>query len=373
MKDFLGHGITGFPKGAGEFHLSAAMLNAVFDYLQLADLSVDDGKLFLQGADGAVQCVMFHMLLNFVQRKTDFFHDQNGVQRIQLAPAVIAVAIVRIHVGRAEQTDFVVVNQCLSGNVLEFGELPNGKELIHYNPLDLIVSIQFMIQERERFFKEVVKMKSRIAAAWNGLAEGITVKKLVLIMAGAMICSFGIHNIHQRTNITEGGVIGLMLLIEHWLEISPAYITPVLDLSCYLLAWKYLGGQFIKVSIISTSCISAFYKVWEMFPPMLPDLSDVPLAAAVLGGLFVGIGVGLIVRQGGSSGGDDALALTISRVTCWRLSRAYLFTDLTVLALSLTYIPARRIVFSLVTVTISSYLIDWIKSWGMEAAVPADS
>ena len=106
---------------------------------------------------------------------------------------------------------------------------------------------------------------------------------------------------------------------------------------------------------------------------MLPDLSDVPLAAAVLGGLFVGIGVGLIVRQGGSSGGDDALALTISRVTCWRLSRAYLFTDLTVLALSLTYIPAGRIVFSLVTVTISSYLIDWIKSWGMEAAVPADS
>ena len=44
-----------------------------------------------------------------------------------------------------------------------------------------------------------------------------------------MICSFGIHNIHQRTNITEGGVIGMMLLIDHWLHLSPAYITPVLD------------------------------------------------------------------------------------------------------------------------------------------------
>lgn len=216
-------------------------------------------------------------------------------------------------------------------------------------------------------------MRSRIAAVWNRLAEGITVRKLILIMVGAMICSFGIHNIHQQTSITEGGVIGLMLLIEHWMEFSPAYITPVLDLSCYLLAWKYLGGQFIKISLISTSCISAFYKVWEMFPPMLPDLSDTPLAAAVLGGLFVGIGVGMIVRQGGSSGGDDALALTISRVTGWRLSRAYLFTDLTVLALSLTYIPAARIVFSLVTVTISSYVIDWVKSWGMDAVASADS
>ena len=77
----------------------------------------------------------------------------------------------------------------------------------------------------------------------------------------------------------------------------------------------------------------------------------------------MGIGVGLIVRQGGSAGGDDALALTISRVTHWRLSRAYLFTDLTVLALSLTYIPVGRIACSLVTVTLSSFLIDRIQDF----------
>lgn len=167
----------------------------------------------------------------------------------------------------------------------------------------------------------------------------------------------------SRTNITEGGVIGMMLLIDHWLHLSPAYITPVLDASCYLLAFKILGGNFIKMSLISTSCISLFYKLWEQFPPILPDLSGHPLIAAVLGGLFVGVGVGLIVRQGGSSGGDDALALVIAHLTHWRLSRSYLFTDLTVLALSLSYIPVRRIVFSLVTVTISSYLIDWIKDY----------
>lgn len=105
-----------------------------------------------------------------------------------------------------------------------------------------------------------------------------------------------------------------------------------------------------------------FYKIWEQFPPMLPDLSAHPLAAAVAGGLFVGVGVGLIVRQGGSSGGDDALALVISHVTRRRLSSSYLFTDLTVLCLSLSYIPVTRIAFSLVTVTISSFLIDAIKT-----------
>lgn len=206
-------------------------------------------------------------------------------------------------------------------------------------------------------------MQSRITTCWKKLTEGLTVRRVALIVLGAMICSFGIHNIHQRTNITEGGIIGLMLLIEHWLGVSPAYITPVLDVLCYLLAFKILGGQFIKMAAISTLCISGFYKVWELFPPMLPDLSAYPLVAAILGGLFVGVGVGLIIRQGGSSGGDDALALVISHAFHCRLSWSYLFTDITVLALSLTYIPVRRIVFSLVTVTISSWLIDWIKEY----------
>lgn len=214
-------------------------------------------------------------------------------------------------------------------------------------------------------------MNTRISKLWKQLTQDLTVKKLLLILPGAMICSFGIHNIHQRTSITEGGIMGLMLLLEHWLHISPAYLTPVLDIACYILAYRFLGGRFIKLSLLATLCVSGFYKLWEQFPPMLPDLSAQPLLAAILGGCFIGIGVGLIIRQGASCGGDDALALTISHVLHCRLSRAYLFTDLTVLAMSLSYIPLRRIAFSLVTVTISSYLIDWIQNWRKQKDAPA--
>lgn len=185
-------------------------------------------------------------------------------------------------------------------------------------------------------------------------------KKLLVILIGTAIASFGINNIHQQTDITEGGVIGLILLLNHWLHISPAFITPVLDITCYVLAFRYLGSSFIKTSMISTISVAIFFKIWELFPPMLPNLSDRPFIAAVLGGIFVGIGVGLIVRQGGSSGGDDALALVISKVTHCRISRAYLLTDITVLLLSLTYIPFSRIIFSLITVTVSSLLIDFV-------------
>lgn len=207
----------------------------------------------------------------------------------------------------------------------------------------------------------MVKNEKATLRGW--LLEGLTARRVLFILLGAMIATFGIHNIHHQVGITEGGVIGLMLFVDHWTGFSPAYITPVLDIACYILALQYLGGQFIKVSVLSTLSVSAFYKLWEQFPPMLPDLSSHPLLAAVLGGLFVGVGVGVIVRQGGSSGGDDALALVISKVTRWRLARAYLFTDLTVLALSLSYIPVVKIACSVVTVTLSSYLIDKVQTW----------
>ncbi len=76
----------------------------------------------------------------------------------------------------------------------------------------------------------------------------------------------------------------------------------------------------------------------------------------------MGTGAGLVIRQGGSTGGDDALALSISRLTGCRIFLAYLATDITVLLLSLTYIPLRRIGFSIVSVAISSLMVDFIKN-----------
>lgn len=207
------------------------------------------------------------------------------------------------------------------------------------------------------------KVISRPSVLVSALLKGVTWRTVGAIVLGAMLCSFGIYNIHRRVDITEGGILGLMLLVEHWFGISPALITPVLDGLCYVLAFRVLGGQFIKMSVLSTLCVSAFFRLWELFPPLLPDLSAYPLLAAIVGGLFVGLGVGLIVRQRGSCGGDDALALTIVHVTHWRLSRAYLFMDFIVLALSLSYIPIRRIVYSLATVLISSLLIDRVESF----------
>lgn len=203
----------------------------------------------------------------------------------------------------------------------------------------------------------------RIKQLLKNFMADFSTKQILLIILGAGIATFGIHNIHQQAGITEGGVIGLVLLLHHWFGFSPSITSPLLDLTCYLLAFRFLGGKFIKTSLVSTIFVALFYRLWEQFPPMLPNLTDTPLLAAILGGLFLGVGVGLVVRLGGSSGGDDALALSITHVTKVRISKAYLVTDLTVLTLSLSYIPFSRIIFSLCTVMISSYVIDFVKEF----------
>lgn len=196
-----------------------------------------------------------------------------------------------------------------------------------------------------------------------------TRKRLLTILLGAAILSFGLYNIHRRTNITEGGIIGLVLLMDHHFGVPPWITTVLFDGTCYFLGWRFLGSDFLRLSAAATLSVAGFLRFWELFPPVLPDLSPHPLLAALLGGLAVGLGCGLIVRQGGSSGGDDALALIITKKLHWRISRSYLFTDVTVLFLSLTYIPLRRIAFSLITVTVSSFLIDMIQNFGKEKTV----
>ena len=189
----------------------------------------------------------------------------------------------------------------------------------------------------------------------------------LIIVLGACILSFGLYNIHDRTGVTEGGVLGMTLLLQHWFGLSPAITSPVMDIACYLLAWHFLGNAFAKYAVAASLAFAASHALWEQFPPLLPDLSAFPMAAAILGALFVGLGVGLVVRIGGACGGDDALALTIAHVSRWPISRCYLFTDLAVLLLSLTYIPFARIVYSLVTVTISSVVIGRVQRLGVRA------
>lgn len=201
---------------------------------------------------------------------------------------------------------------------------------------------------------------------YNGslLKEGEIMQKfkhILIVLLGSCILAFGMYNIHDQAKITEGGVLGLILLFQAWLHISPSIIGPVLDGLCYLIGWKVLGNRFLKNAILASCGFSVFYAIFERIGPVFGSFIHIPIVASLLGACFVGVGVGLVVKEGGACGGDDAIALTFSKLLKCRISQVYFVTDLTVLLLSLTYIPFINIFYSLISVMLSSYIIEKIQ------------
>ncbi len=198
----------------------------------------------------------------------------------------------------------------------------------------------------------------------HSLFKNIKPKSILLILLGSAVTAFGMYNIHDISNITEGGIFGLDLLLEYHFGISPAYTNLIFTALCFFLGWRALGRDFIVCSAFSTLSFSLFYAILERTPRIFPQIADHPLPAALAGALFVGVGVGLSVREGGAQSGDDALAMALHHYFGWSMSAVYLVSDLVVLVLSLTYIPVRKIIFSLITVVLSGQLIGLISKVG---------
>ncbi len=196
----------------------------------------------------------------------------------------------------------------------------------------------------------------------------LKLKNCLSIILGSAILAFGLYNVHSISGVTEGGVLGLTLLLEHWFGISPSISGLVLNGACYVLGLTLLGKEFILYSIIAGGGFSLFYAIFERFPPLWPQIAQMPLAAAIAGAAFVGVGVGLCIRANAAPTGDDSLALSLSHHFKIGIQWVYLLGDLIVLALSLTYIPFSKIIYSLLTVVLSGQLIGLIQKVGKPRA-----
>ena len=203
--------------------------------------------------------------------------------------------------------------------------------------------------------------------------RSLTPRSVAISLLGSAVLAFGLYNIHAFSGVTEGGQLGLSLLLQHWFHISPALTALVINGVCYFTGWRMLGASFVAHSAVATGGFSVIYWICQQFPPLWPGLSDQPLAAALLGALFVGVGCGLCVRVGGAACGDDGLALSISEKFRIKIEYVYLFFDLSVLVLSLSYIPLRRILYSLLTVMISGKIVGLVQRFQFPKRRPVNA
>lgn len=184
-----------------------------------------------------------------------------------------------------------------------------------------------------------------------------TLLRIGMILLGSAVLAFGLYHVHSISRITEGGILGLTLLLQYWFHISPSFSSLVMNLLSYAFAFHVLGRGFLRDSLTASISFAIFYAIFESFDPLWPNIAFHPLSASITGAIFVGIGVGFCVRAGAATGGDDAIAMAVSAKTGLDIQWVYLLTDLIVLLLSLSYIPWGKIVYSLITVILSGQII----------------
>ena len=187
-----------------------------------------------------------------------------------------------------------------------------------------------------------------------------TVEKIGFILLGTIVLSFGFYNFYFLNHITEGGVLGLLLLLQHVFNISPSITSVVIDFSLFTIGSKFFGKKFLLYSILSTITFSSTYKIWEKIGFLVPSFTNNMLIASILAGIGVGVGVGLVVRGGGASGGDDVIALLGNKLLKLKVNHVYLATDAIVLLMSLVYLDIKQVFFSIIAVTISGKIISII-------------
>lgn len=183
------------------------------------------------------------------------------------------------------------------------------------------------------------------------------VEKIGFILLGTIILSFGFYNFYYLNHITEGGVLGFLLLLKNLFGIHPSMASIIIDFSLLLLGYKTFGKEFFFYSLFASAAFSLTYDMFESIGPLLPQINNA-LANALLGGIFVGVGCGIIVNTGCSSGGDDALALVIASKTSLSMTKVYMLMDGMILLLSLSYLSADAIFYSMIASTLSGKIID---------------
>ena len=196
----------------------------------------------------------------------------------------------------------------------------------------------------------------------------ITLKQLLLNALGGAILGFGLMEVHSIAHVTEGGALGLTLLLDIWFGFSPAWTSIVLNVAFYAFGIRMFGIPFVAYSLTAAGAFSGAYAICELFPPIYPGIANLPFLAAIIGAVFVGVGVGVCVRAGGAHTGDDALAMSLAKISKIDIQWMYMITDLLVLALSLTCIPVKNVLCSLVTVTLSGQIIGLIQKIGKKKA-----
>lgn len=193
------------------------------------------------------------------------------------------------------------------------------------------------------------------------MKPGIKVKNIIFILIGSAIFSFGLVHFNMQNNLAEGGFTGITLLLYSLFDIDPSYSNLVLNIPLFFIGWKLLGRVSFYYTLIGTFSVSFFlwiFQRWQFHIPLHDDL----FLAALFAGVFIGVGLGITFRYGGTTGGVDIIARLMHKYRQVSMGKTMFLFDATVIIASfLTYIDYREAMYTLVAVFTAARVIDFMQ------------
>lgn len=186
------------------------------------------------------------------------------------------------------------------------------------------------------------------------LPIGKLLKRVFGILIGASLFSVALEIFLVPNNIIDGGIVGISIITSHLSGLPLGVFLFLLNLPFLIIGYKQIGKTFALSTLFGVTIMS----IGTTLLHPVPGLTDDPLLAAVFGGILLGIGVGLVLRYGGSLDGTEIVAVLLNKKSPFSVGEIVMFMNLFILSSAGFVFGWDRAMYSLIAYYIAFKMID---------------
>ncbi|MCY9548369.1 YitT family protein [Lysinibacillus xylanilyticus] len=178
----------------------------------------------------------------------------------------------------------------------------------------------------------------------------------LMIAVGALLFALAVNVFVIPNDLGEGGVTGLTIIAYYLFGWSPSIMSFLLNAALLVVGYKFLSRQTTIYTIIAVSLNSLFLHLTESWSISSNEI----IVNAIFGGVFAGIGIGLIIRVGGTTAGSTILARMTNKYLGWSISYGLLFFDLIVAFSSYFIIGAEALMLTVIMLYVGTKVMEFV-------------
>lgn len=183
------------------------------------------------------------------------------------------------------------------------------------------------------------------------------IKSLFYILLGNAMVAFAVCAFVTPNGFLLGGTTGISLTIQTFLPLRLSVISAVVYAALFALGWIFMGWKFAATSLLSTILSPLFIAIFEILPVGTLFQED-KLTCAIFCGILIGVGIGLVVRTGGSTGGMDIPPCILQKYKGIPVSKSLAVFDGLVVLMQVFFRGLDGILYSLIVIALTSFMVD---------------